>query len=177
VEKERVGEIMIPLAKYPHVRDKDTIGRAIRRFLCSQISVGDAKSLPRQILVFDANNKLLGALRRREILRGLEPEFLSYKRMKSKKKLYDLQIDPNLLEMTFDKMVRKLGQAAKRPVSDIMRPIEHFVDCQDHIMKAIYLMVHGDVSFLPVTSGEKVVGVVRSVDLFRTLADYITQEE
>lgn len=171
MQPERISEIMVPLEKYPHIHIKDSARGIIRRFLCTQITVGDSKSLPRQVLVFNARRKLVGTVRRRDIMRALQPPFLSSKRTRSQSSVYELNIDPDLLELSYDKMLRGLKRRADQSVKSVMQPITHTVSSDDHIMKAIYLMTHHDISLLPVLTGEKVVGVVRSVDIFKVLAD------
>jgi predicted transcriptional regulator len=47
------------------------------------------------------------------------------------------------------------------------------VDFQDHLAKIIYEMVDRGLSLLPVLKEGKVVGVVRSVDAFREIAEIL----
>ena len=49
------------------------------------------------------------------------------------------------------------------------------IQADDHIMKAVYEMVSRDLSLLPVLDGQRLVGVVRSVELFRELAEVLRQ--
>ena len=76
MEAKRAGEIMIPLDKYPHVSRTSTIRETIAIMETSQLESGGRKSLPRTVLVFDEAGQLVGTVRRRDILRGLEPGFL-----------------------------------------------------------------------------------------------------
>ena len=54
-----------------------------------------------------------------------------------------------------------------------MNPIEAIVDADDHVMKAVQAMVALDVNLIPVLQGGQLVGVVRSVDVFRDLAQLL----
>jgi predicted transcriptional regulator len=90
-----------------------------------------------------------------------------------RKKLFDVSIDPNLSEMSYDRMVKGIREQAKRPVSEIMRPIQVALDYQDHIIKGIYEMVGYGMTLLPVIKEGKVAGVVRSVELFREMAHIV----
>jgi len=56
------------------------------------------------------------------------------------------------------------------PVKVVMMPIVVTVDSKDHIIKAMYEMVDHNVSIIPVVDEEKVVGVLRSNDVFHELA-------
>jgi len=137
--------------------------------------IGDEqwRGLPRVLLVFNDENVLVGLLRRRDIMRGLEPNFLRHKEMDYRKKLWDVQIDPNLSEISYEKMIEGICEQTAIEVSTLMRPINAWVDCNDHMMKAIYEMVDNNLSILPVLDGDKVVGVLRSVEVFREAAEFV----
>jgi predicted transcriptional regulator len=173
MEAKRVGELMIQLDEYPHVGLEATLSEAIKVLENSSIEIAGRKSLPRMLLVFDKNSVLMGTLRRRDIMRGLEPEFLGHQPLYYKKKLFDVAVDPNIYELTFDKMVKGIKQRAERKVVEVMRPIKLTIDYDDHLFKAIYEIVDNNLSLLPVCIGNKVVGVIRSVDVFRELAQIL----
>jgi predicted transcriptional regulator len=169
----RVKEIMIPVEQYPSVRDNATLREAIAKIEEAQLEVELRKSLPRVLLVFDEINVLVGTVRRRDIMRGLEPKFLLSKPLEYKKKLFDIDVDPNLAELSLDRVVRGIREQANRPVSDVMQPIPSILDAEDHVMKAIQAMVALDVNLIPVLQEGKLVGVVRSVDAFHDLAQLL----
>jgi CBS domain-containing protein len=169
----RIREIMIPVDQYPSVRDNATVRDAIAVMESAELEVDLKKSLPRVILVFDGIDVLVGYVRRRDIMRGLEPNFLVSQSLEYRQKLFDVSIDPNLVELSYDRVVKGIRSQAERPVSDVMRPLEAIVDADDHVMKAVYEMVSLNVSLLPVLHEGNLVGVVRSVDVFRELADLL----
>jgi CBS domain-containing protein len=170
---KRIREIMIPVDDYPSVRDNATLRDAIAVMEGSQLEVDLKKSLPRVILVFDGIDVLVGYVRRRDIMRGLEPNFLSTQPLDYRLKMFDVSIDPNLAELSYDRVVEGIRSQAERPVSDVMRPLEAIVNADDHVMKAVYEMVSLNVSLLPVLHEGNLVGVIRSVDVFRELADLL----
>jgi len=173
MEAKRAGEIMIPLDEYPHISHRSTIRQAIAVMEKSQLDVNGRKSLPRVVLVFDEAKQLLGTVRRRDILRALEPKFLASEPMQYRKKLFDVKVDPNLAELTYEKVLAGLQKRAERLVSDVMLPIVETVDYNDHIMKVIYEMVDNNLSLLPVLKEGKVAGVVRSVDVLHEVAQIL----
>ncbi len=170
---KRVGEIMIPVDKYPSVRDKATLRDAIAVIEGAELEVDRRKSLPRVILVFDEIDVLVGYIRRRDIMQGLEPKFLTLQPLEYRKKLFDVAIDPNLLELSFDRVVKGIREQADRPVSDVMNPIEITIDADDHMIKAVYEMVAYNLTLVPVVQEGRVVGVLRSVDLFHELVKLV----
>lgn len=169
METKRVKDIMIPLDKYPHVPSWFTIRQTMEEMEKSRIDFLGRKSLPRVVLVFDLDSRLHGFVRRRDILRALIPEFLAGKPLVYRKKLFDVKVDPNLAELSYDKMMRGMRDRAERPVDEVMIPVAETADYSDDIMKVIHKMVENDLSLLPVLREEEVVGVVRSADVFHEL--------
>jgi Mg/Co/Ni transporter MgtE len=163
---KRVGELMIPVGQYPSVRDNATLREAIAVMERAQLEVGGRKSLPRALLVFDEIHVAVGYVRRRDLLQGLEPRFLLSQPVEHARKLFDVAIDPNLSELSYDRLAKGIRERAARPVSDVMRPIDAILDADDHVMKAVTEMVSLDLSLIPVVERGQLVGVVRSVDVF-----------
>ena len=77
MEIRRAGDIMIPLDKYPHIPYWFTMRQALAEMEHTEFDIGGRKSLPRVVLVFDEEYNLLGIVRRRDILRGIEPDYLA----------------------------------------------------------------------------------------------------
>jgi CBS-domain-containing membrane protein len=173
MEMKRAGDIMIPLDEYPHLPYWFTLRQATAELEKSEVEIDGRKSLPRVVLIFDEKYQLMGMARRRDIMRGLEPEFLMSRPIESRKTLFDVKVDPNPSELSYDKLLQGMRRQAERPISDVMRPILATVDVEDHLVKVIYEMVDRGVSVLPVLKEGKVVGVVRSVDAFREIAEIL----
>ena len=167
MENKRIQEIMVPLENYPHIHENHTLRDAMKKMESCKLERG---GMPRVVLILDKEGNLVGLVRRRDIMRGLEPDFLVRKPLKVRKSLFDVKLDPNLSEMNFDRIIEGLRVHAKRPVSDVSLPVEATIDYDDHIAKAMYEMVDNNLSILPVLKQGRVVGVVRSVDVFRELA-------
>ena len=173
MENRRVAEIMIPLADYPHLPVWSSILEAVQLMHEASIEVRGTRSLPRIVLLFDLDGSIAGTVRRRDLMRGLEPSFLVAQPLQYQQKLFEVEVDPNLSELSFDRVVTGLREQAHRPVTDVMRPIEQTISIDDHIMKAVSEMVSYSLSILPVLRGRKVVGVIRTVDVFHELAELI----
>jgi predicted transcriptional regulator len=93
--------------------------------------------------------------------------------MQYRKKLFDVKVDPNLAEVSYDKVIEGINKRADHPVGDVMRAIGQTVEYEDHIVKVIYEMVDSNLSLLPVLKDGKVVGVVRSVDVMHEVAQLL----
>ncbi|MGD8279154.1 MAG: hypothetical protein PVH00_14045 [Gemmatimonadota bacterium] len=172
----RVRDFMIPVDRYPSVRDRATLREAVAVIESAQLEVELRKSLPRALLVFDGIDVLVGTVRRRDILRGLEPRFLVSTPLEYRRKLFDVAVDPNLAELSFDRVIQGIREQADRPVTDVMQPIQSILSADDHLMKAVYEMVSYDLTLIPVVDGKILVGVVRSVDAFHQVASLLKQQ-
>lgn len=170
---KRAGELMIPLEKYPHIPFWFTLRQAIAVMVKSELDIDGKKSLPRALLVFDEHYHLLGCIRRRDILRGLEPKFLRTMSRPHRKSLFDVEIDPNLVDLSAGKISSAMSEQAEQSVSEVMTQIEATVSVDDHLAKVIYKMINKDLNLLPVTQNDKVVGVIRSVDVFEEIAQIL----
>ena len=173
MEMKRAGDLMIPLDEYPHIPYWFTLRQTVAELENTVLEHRGRKSLPRVVLVFDEKYQLMGVARRRDILRGLEPEFLTAKSLEVRKEMFDIKVDPNLSELSYEKLLDDIRKQAKRAVSEIMQPIVASVDFEDHMIKVIYEMVEHNLSLVPVMQENKVVGVVRSVDLIHEVASFL----
>jgi Mg/Co/Ni transporter MgtE len=172
---KRVRDVMIPVGQYPSLRDTATLREAVTLMETAELEVQGRRSLPRVLLVFDAIQVLVGYVRRRDLMRGLEPRFLVVRPLAYRKKLFDVAVDPNLSELSHDRVANGIREQGDRPITDVMQPIEAVVQADDHIMKAIYEMVSQDLTLIPVVDGKQLVGVTRSVELFREMALVLRQ--
>ncbi|MCP4674748.1 MAG: CBS domain-containing protein [Deltaproteobacteria bacterium] len=165
MDKKLVRDIMVPLDKYPCIPGTLTLRDAMKE-MSVQIQRKGQTTLPRVALVFDESfSELLGLLRRRDIMRGLEPRFMVGGSLDYSRKLFDVEIDPNLSELSYDKIVSRIRTRADRLVKDFVLPITLTVNHDDHIMKAMNEMVDQNSSLIPVLESGRVIGVVRSVDI------------
>jgi CBS-domain-containing membrane protein len=165
MESKRARDLMIPLSDYPHMPYWFSLRQAMATLRSSRIDVDGKVSLPRAFLVFNEAYELLGVVRRRDILRGLEPQFLEKKRTRYPRKLFEVKADPDLFELSDGQLVSRIRERAERPVGEVMQPIKVTVEHDDHLMKIIYEMVENNLSMIPVLEDGSVVGVVRSVDV------------
>ncbi len=176
VERLRARDIMIPLEAYPAVQQDASLREAIEVMLHAEIDMeGGRKSLPRVCLVTDESGHVTGILRRRDVLCGLEPEHLVARPLEYRKKWFNVEADPNLAELTSSAAVTSFRERARRPVRDIMLPIRGGIEASDHLMTAISKMVTHDVPLLPILDGDRVVGVLRSVEVFNVVAGLATR--
>ncbi len=89
MNQKLVQDMMVPLEEYPCISETLTLRDAILEMAVQILRKGQL-SLPRTALVFDGGfNNLQGMLRRRDIMRGLEPRFLAGGSLEYQRKIFD----------------------------------------------------------------------------------------
>lgn len=165
-------DVMVGIFEYPHVPYWFTISQAIRIVKVSFLS---AKKYPEPmaVLVFDEKYNLMGTLTLKDILKGLEPRFL-----KPSEKAQVPKEDESTLSLIWDTLFTKESkELAEKPVSEIMVPAKYFVEPDEPLTKAAYLMLHNDLVLLPVLEAKKkFVGLVRMIEVFDSISDAILKE-
>ena len=166
-------DILVPLDKYPHIPNFHTLRQAVALIEHSVLEINGRTSLPRSLLVFDKQYSLIGIVRRRDILRGLEPEFLRRMPLANRRELFNVEVDANLLEVSAEKIAKEVQARGELPVSEVVRPLQGIIDYHDHLARIIHAMVTYQTNLLPVQKESNIVGVVRSVDVFHNIAKLV----
>jgi CBS-domain-containing membrane protein len=176
---KRAGEIMIPLENFPHIPFWFTLRQAMAELERAESDPLRPKNVPWVILVFDAQYKLLGIVRRRDILQGLMPNILDGRCGNYPGKLLEVQVDPRLYEMSFnaDHVIRRFREQIEKPVSSFMSPIEVTVDDDENIIPAIYQMIGKNLSFIPVLRQGHFVGMLYAMDVLQEMASLAVEGE
>lgn len=170
---KRVGDLMIPLDEYPHIPHWFTLRQALAELNRAQYEIGGQRGSPRCALVFDEAYRLLGLLRRRDILRGMEPRYLTRDKLHVKHQDIEVQPDPDLWALSFDETVKGLRERSERKVGDLMQPIVTTLQFDDPLIKALLGFVEHDLSLIPVLREGKVAGVVTTLALVHELEKLI----
>lgn len=168
-----VKDLMVDVFEFPHIPYWFSIRQAIG--IIKKSVLESTKCIrPIVILVFDEKYNLVGTLTHINILKGIEPGFL-----KSAAKAQVPEEERAGLSVIWDDLFDKESKAmAERPVSEIMIPAKFFVEKNDPITKAAYLMLHNDLILLPVLEDKKkLVGVVRMIEVFDELSNAILKEQ
>jgi CBS-domain-containing membrane protein len=166
---KKVKDLMIDIFDYPHIPYWFSIEQAMKIIKVSFIKEKKYTE-PLAILVFDEKYNLLGTLTLKDILKGLEPRF-----MRSTEKAQGYIQEEKDLSLIWDTLFTKESkELAQKTVSEIMIPAKYFVEPNDPITKAAYLMIHDDLLLLPVLEAKKkFVGLVRLIEIFDEISDAI----
>jgi hypothetical protein len=165
-------DVMIGIFEYPHIPYWFSINQAVRIVKVSFISTKKYPE-PMAILVFDEKYNLMGTLTLKDVLKGLEPRF-----MQTSGKVEGYKEEESELSLIWDSLFSKQSkELAEKAVSEIMSPAKYFVEPNDPITKAAYLMVHHDLVLLPVLENKKkFVGLVRMIEVFDEISDSLIKE-
>ena len=170
---KKIKDVLIGIFEYPHIPYWFSLDQAMRIIKVSFISTKKYPE-PLAMLVFDEKYNLLGTLTLRDILRGLEPQFMSTPMEKAQV----VDEDETALALVWDSLFAKESKdLAKKPVSEVMTPTKSFVEPTDPLTKAAYLMIHNNLVLLPVLENKKkFVGLVRMIEIFDELSEAILKE-
>jgi len=164
------GDIMIPLERYPHIPYWFTIKQAIVEIEHGGARSGQAPLTSGVVLVFNESYQLLGIVRRRDLLRGLEPAE-AVDRLVSRPRL--IRFMRGKASEPIDQAAAVLAANAERPVSDVMTPIRASVEAEDPLVVVATRMIEHDLNLLPVSRDGGIVGVVRTEEVLHEVAQLL----
>lgn len=167
---QTIRDICVPLAEYPNLHETDTLHDA---FATLRAGYASGKRF-RHVLVLNDKDQLVGILGIRDILRGMFPDYL--KSGDSTRFQDPVPEFPALTLVWADTCHTQCPVAAEKPVKDFMGTIPGKVGVDDPITKAAYLLVIHDTSMLPVVDGERLVGVVRIIDVFNEASKVVLHD-
>ena len=162
-----IKDLIIPLNVFPHLGSDQSVHEAVGQ-LFSHTDSASGKLLFDELLVINAQSQYVGRLTIRGILTCYFPTLFDGNQkaiFAGKKEQYtDLSI---LLEDSFQAECKRQGAL---PVSQFMAPPHKSIKADMHPLHAAEIMMAENETCLPVVEDQALVGVVRLIDIFRTLA-------
>ncbi|KJS00864.1 MAG: hypothetical protein VR68_06100 [Peptococcaceae bacterium BRH_c4a] len=156
----RVKNVMVPIGEYPVIREDAVVAEALCALGGSFHERGGTWYGFQSLLVLSNRNRLIGILTLRGLLKAFE-----------KRAVYDhlLKGDPEGLMF-----VKPFRGGLEITVRDIMRPLRLITIGQDSsILEAIKIVCRKKVNSLPVMDGKRLVGIVRTIDLFWSVGELL----
>ena len=161
-----VKDLIIPLEQFPHVQSEAPVHEAVG-LLFSHVN-GSGRLQYDELLVISADYQYVGRLTVRGILTCYFPTLFATgdKQIFAGKqaKFTDLAI---LMEDSFQGECKRQGGL---PVRDYMAPPLKSIKANLHPLHAAEIMMTENETCLPVVEDDGLIGLVRLIDLFRTLA-------
>ncbi len=176
--KKRVRDLMIPIDNYAVVRVDSSLQEAV-----AKLEEGFLKTDPserhRTILIVDGSGNLVGIIDFRRIIEVLIPE--------CSEKLRERLEDLGLALISVRSPVDHTGEPrwplrdralknAQTTVRDVMLKTRGMAQADDDLLDAIKIKCSNKLTVLPVYDGERLVGVLRDVDVFLAIAQILRQE-
>ena len=145
-------DLIIPLTDYPHMPYWGTVREAIVQLNVSY------ETGHHMILVFDEAYKLAGMLLQKDILKAISTKLG--------------ESDEENIPISWDDML-KTGSEKRLalPVKEFMSEATASIDGKESILMASHIMLKETTYVLPVTEGERLIGVVRMEDLFHEITN------
>ena len=171
------ADLMLPLSGYPHVPETLPIREALLALGASSVVSSEGHLVvPRYLLVLDGEERLVGVINRRALLRGLIPHYASLKRASSvtaaRPYAESLSASAPLWSSLFSPAA---VAAARKPVGSVMVPIRVSVAHDDPVDTVVGSMLGHDVDLIPVMEGARTVGVVMMTDVFDNVSEYVLE--
>ena len=180
MDKTTVKELMVPLAEYATVGPEATLYDAVEALQQSQSSQDQGAHKHRSVLVYGEDGDVMGKISQTDILRGLEPgyEKISQGRfshynfnpgfIKTMMQSYNLWSDP------LDNICNRSREIKAKKIMHTPGEGE-YVDLEATLGEAIHQLIIGHEQSLLVTSGGKVIGILKLTDVFATIANILNE--
>jgi CBS domain-containing protein len=171
-KSKSVRDLMVDVFEFPHIPHWFSIRQAMgvmrKSFIESEKCI-----YPQVVLVFDEKYNIMGTFTAREIIKGLEPKFIQVKIKDADIAVVD---DDAIISFEARMFSEEVKKNAEKPVSEIMTPVKAFVTPDDSAVKAAIMMVHYNLTVLPVLENkQKLVGVVRMLEAFEEISNIVLE--
>ena len=164
-----IGAHMKPLAEYPHI-DADATLHEVFAMLKERY---DAALQFRSVLVFDKTQRLLGKISLHDLLKILLPDYLTHLPAHFEGAESDLS---SLAMLWEEDSTEHLQQIARQRVGDHVRPAAAPLKPEDPLTLALYRFANSDFNTIPIAEGQRIVGVIRIVDVLAAVANTVIDE-
>jgi predicted transcriptional regulator len=179
METIKVKDLMVPLDQYVRVSQDATLYEAVVTLEAAQTQYMSARYPHRAVLVCDKEGKVIGKLSQLDMLKSLEPRYSELSDLKhvsgfglSAEYMRSMMQDFDLWKSPLDDLCRKAGQV--RVESLVSEPLEgEIVEDDATLNRAVHQMIMGHHQSLLVTSGDRIVGILRLTDVFKEVSDRI----
>lgn len=179
MKQKHVKDLMIPIDDYATVGIDATIKEAVEALQAAHEKYSDLQYKHRAVLVLDEQRNVVGKLSMHDVIVALEPAY---------RQLGDYRmLDRSGLSMDFINSIREsfamwdhpmeniCEKAAEQLVADVMyAPTEsEHVDIGATLDEGVHQLVVGSHQSLLVMENDRIVGILRLVDVFHAVAEAI----
>jgi CBS-domain-containing membrane protein len=179
MKSKAIQEIMVPVSDYALVSETATLKEALVALENDKRRYKDGPYRHQSLVVVDANRHVVGRLSQIDIMRALEPRYKNVGNMSNmgfagltSKMLVTIREEFGLWERPVETLTAIINELE---VADVMQvPSEgEFVMETDTLNIAMHRIVMGRHHSLLVTRGKRIIGILRSTDVFNALYDML----
>lgn len=179
MKSKLVKDLMVPLSEYATVSEDATLNEAVAALKQSQANFDKAKYRHRAVLIFDAEQKIVGKVNMHAILKALEPKYddmfsdsepthMGFTRKYQKAIFESMKLWQDPMDQVCEKAARiKVKSFMATPKESAM------IEPDAPLNEAVHQLVVGHHQSLLVTKDQRVVGVLRLTDAFEVVSDAI----
>ncbi len=179
MKKTTVRQLMVTLEEYPTVSEDANVYEAVLALEKAQEHFDKTRYRHRAVLVYNKNRKIVGKVSQWDLIKALEPKYDAFGDMRSASLsglspefLRSMMQDRNLWQGDLDALCNRL--AGKKVKAIMYRPTEgEKVEEDATLGEAFHALLLGHHQSLLVTSGKKIVGILRLTDMFKLLCERI----
>lgn len=163
-ENPVVRDFIVPIDKYPHLKNTQTLSDAVQMLLSYTCEENDRLRYG-GMLVVNEKNQLVGRLNLQTILKAFD------KRLADITKGYEGKEGdyPDLAILWEDSFFSKCSEKKDTPISDFMIVSKKIIKGDDSLLKVLSIMLHSNELVLPVVEEGAVIGVIRLEEIFTVL--------
>jgi CheY-like chemotaxis protein len=174
--EKKVKNIMTPIDNYSSITVNETIKEAIIKLLASQTELASSNLIReaghRSLIVFDEQKNFTGLLRMKDLIRGARPFYLALPKSSKTDSIRFSHVFTGGWDGLFTIQMKEL---ADKKVGEIVLDPPPMIDENANLMEVADLLFKTQRTRLIVTSGEKVVGILREQDLFFETVNIVTR--
>jgi len=176
MQTRKVKELMVPLEEYATVSEESSLYEAVLALEEAQDKFRKDRYTHRAILVYDKNRNIVGKLSQLDVIKGLESGYKNFDLSGVKHTGFSPEFIRSLIK-TYDLWSKPLEEVCRKApsikVKEVMyTPTEgEYVREDATLNEAIHQLVMGKHQSLLVTTGEKIVGILRLTDVFLEIGE------
>ncbi len=174
--EKKVRDIMTQIDDFSTVHQNNTIRQAIEKLMGSLTNLASSnlirESAHPSLFVFDNQKNFIGMLSVKDIIRGARPSYLSL----PKSQMADSVRFSHVFTGGWDGLFTiQLKALADKKVGELILESPPLIDENANLMEVAELLFKTRESSLIVTSGKKVIGILREQDLFFEIVNIVTR--
>jgi CBS domain-containing protein len=175
--EQTARDVMLPPDRYPTVHKWVTVRDAIVALSASSLRLEEDHFVhPRYILVLDEADRLAGIVSRRELLRGLTPQYRDAKLAEEHiRAMVGFGGGADELVNWTSLFSSAAVKAAGQPVSSVMAEVKGIVAPNTPLSEVVTKMIRDRVDLAPVVEEGKIIGIVIMTNIFDIVAEFIME--